>query len=245
MLLKSALSSALGLLILAMSCLALPAAAQEAQIRKSLAERLPNLPKIDEVVKTAIPGLYEVRIGTEIVYSDEQGNYLLQGTLIDTKSRENLTAARIEKLTTIDFAALPLNDAMVLKKGTGARKLVIFADPNCGYCKRFEQDLRAVDNVTVYTFLFPILGGDSPEKSRDIWCSKDASATWQKWMLDGKTPPRAMGSCETPLERNLALGRKYRVTGTPSIVFEDGSRVPGAITAEQLEKRLVTTRAKS
>jgi thiol:disulfide interchange protein DsbC len=109
------------------------------------------------------------------------------------------------------------------------------------YCKRFEKDLLAVKDVTVYTFLYPILGGDSPEKSRDIWCSKDSGMAWQKWMVDGTKPARSMGACETPMERNLALGHKYRVNGTPAIIFEDGSRSPGAITAEQVEKKLATT----
>jgi thiol:disulfide interchange protein DsbC len=219
--------------------------AQEAQIRKNFAERLPNIPKIDEVTKTPIPGVYEVRIGTDIIYSDETGNFLLQGSLIDTRTREDLTQARVSKLTAIDFAALPVKDAMVWKQGTGARKIVVFADPNCGYCKAFEKSLQSVKDVTVYTFLFPILGGDSPEKSRDIWCSKDASTAWRKWMLDGARPPQSMGKCDTPMERNLALGRKYKLTGTPSIVFEDGTRVPGALNAEQLEKRLVAVQAKS
>ena len=246
MIFRSTLSAAVSLVVLALSLTTGSVFAQEAQIRKNLAERLPGLPKVDEVTKTPIPGLYEVRIGTEIVYSDEQGNYLLQGKIIDTKTREDVTAARIDKLTAIDFAALPMKDAMVSKKGNGARKLVIFADPNCIYCKRFEKDMQALNNVTVYTFLYPILGGDSPEKSRDIWCSKNSAVTWEKWMVDGTAPPKSMGACDTPMERNLELGRKYRVNGTPAIVFEDGSRVPGAMTADQVEKRLATTvRAKS
>lgn len=231
----------LAALLLAAGFAATSAYAQEAQIRKNLAARLPQLPKIDEVVKTPIPGLYEVRFGTEIVYSDETGSYLVQGKIIDTKTRTDLTAARIDKLTTVDFASLPLKDAMVRKFGNGSRKLVVFADPNCVYCKRFEKDLLAVKDVTVYTFLYPILGGDSPEKSRDIWCSKDSGMAWQKWMVDGTKPARSMGACETPMERNLALGHKYRVNGTPAIIFEDGSRSPGAITAEQVEKKLAAT----
>jgi len=149
------------------------ALADDAAIRKNLAERLPNFPAIDEISKTAIPGVYEVRIGTDLFYSDEQGNHLIQGELIETKTRTNLTEARIARLTAIDFASLPLKDAIVWKRGTGARKVAVFADPNCGYCKKFERDAQQLKDVTVYTFLYPILGGDSPEKSRDIWCSKD------------------------------------------------------------------------
>jgi thiol:disulfide interchange protein DsbC len=155
------------------------ASAQEAVIRKNLAERLTNLPQIDEVSQSPVPGLYEVRIGTDIFYSDEQGNYLIRGSILDTRTRSDLTQARINKLTAIDFATLPLKDAIVWKQGTGARKMVVFADPNCGYCKRFEKDLGNVKNVTVYTFLYPILGGDSPEKSRNIWCAKDATKVWR------------------------------------------------------------------
>lgn len=217
--------------------------ADEAAIRKNLVERLPNLPPIDEVTKTAVPGLYEVRIGTEIVYSDETGNYLFQGNLIDTKTRTSITEARINKLTAIDFAQLPLKDAIVWKNGTGARKIAVFADPNCGYCKKFEQDLQKVKNVTVYTFLLPVLGGDSPQKSENIWCAKDQAKTWLAWMLEGKVPPRAMGPCATPIERNLEFSRKYRINGTPAIIFTDGTRIPGAIGAEQIEKQLIASAA--
>lgn len=217
--------------------------ADEAAIRKNLAERLPNLPPIDEVSKTAIPGIYEVRIGTEIVYADENGNHVLQGNLIDTKTRTSLTEARVNKLTSIDFAQLPLKDAIVWKNGTGARKMAVFADPNCGYCKKFEQDLQKIKNVTVYTFLLPVLGGDSPQKSEAIWCSKDQAKAWLAWMLEGKQPQRNIGQCATPLERNLEFSRKYRINGTPAIIFSDGTRIPGAINAEQIEKQLVASAA--
>ncbi|MES3013538.1 MAG: DsbC family protein, partial [Pseudomonadota bacterium] len=208
-------------------------------IRKNLAERLPDLPKIDEISKTPIPGVWELRIGNDVVYTDEQGNHLIQGSLFDTKAKVNLTDKRIEKLTAIDFAQLPLKDAMVVKQGSGARKLAVFADPNCGYCKRFERDLLAVKDVTIYTFLYPVLGPDSNDKARSIWCSKDAMKTWRAWMIDGTAPPKAMGACDTgAIERNSAFGRKYRVNGTPAILFEDGRRVPGAMSAADVEKRL-------
>ena len=219
------------------------AVADEAAIRKNITERLPDFPKIDEITKTPIPGLYELRMGTEVIYSDELGNHLIEGALIDTRSKANLTDARVAKLTAIDFATLPLKDAVVWKTGTGARRIAVFADPNCGYCKKFERDLMQVKDVTVYTFLIPILGGDSPDKAANIWCAKDRTATWRDWMIDGKAPPRSMGSCETPIARNLALSRKHKVNGTPAIVFEDGTRVPGAMGAEALEKQLVASRA--
>ncbi len=222
------------------------AVAQEAVIRKNLAERLPDFPKIDEITKTAIPGVYELRIGTDVLYSDEQGNHLIEGQVIETRSRTNLTQARIAKLTAIDFAKLPLKDAIVWKQGSGARKLAVFADPNCGYCKKFEKDLQAVKDVTVYTFLYPILGGDSPDKSRNIWCAKDSTKVWRDWMLDGAPPTASAAQCDTSvLARNVALGRKHRINGTPGLVFEDGTHMPGALGTEQIEKQLAASRGKS
>lgn len=222
---------------LATLAFACAAQAQEADIRKALAERIPQLGKADEVSATPMKGLYEVRIGTDLFYTDAKGNYLIQGELIDTKARRNLTEDRIAKLTAIDFAALPLADAFTVVQGDGSRKLAVFEDPNCGYCKRFERDLQKVDNITVYTFLLPILSPDSAEKSRNIWCAKDRTAVWLDHMLRDKTPPAA--SCDTAaLQRNLAFGKKYKITGTPTLIFADGSRVPGAVDAAEVEKRL-------
>ena len=223
-----------------------PAAfADEAAIRKNISERVPDFPKIDEVTKTSIPGLYEIRVGTDILYTDEQGNYLIEGQLIETKTRTNLTEQRVAKLTAIDFKALPLKDAMVWKQGTGERKLVIFADPNCGYCKKFERDLLTVKDITVYTFLYPILGPDSTEKSKQIWCAKDNAKVWRDWMIKG-TPIGESPTCDTSaLARNVALGRKHRINGTPGVVYEDGKMQPGAVGAEAVEKQLVASRAKS
>jgi thiol:disulfide interchange protein DsbC len=230
-------------------CLALLAGgfafAQDAAIRKNLAERLPNFPKIDEISKTPIPGIYEVRIGNDILYSDESGSFLIQGQLIDTKTRDNLTEARLAKLSAIDFASLPLNDSVVFKQGTGQRKMAVFVDPNCGYCKRFERDLVGLKDVTIYTFLYPILGPDSAAKSRDIWCSKDSAKAWRAWMIDGVAPTKNTAKCDTAvLERNLEFGQKHRVQGTPAVVFEDGTRVPGAMPMEQVERNLVAAAKK-
>lgn len=225
--------------VLALSCALGTAFADEAAIRKNLAERLPQLPKIDEVRSTPIAGLYEIRIGTDVYYTDELGNHFIDGQMVDTRTRTNLTAERVAKLTAIDFASLPLKDALVWKQGTGARKLVVFADPNCGYCKKFEHEMLQVKDVTVYTFLIPILGGDSPEKSRNIWCAKDNGRVWRDWMISGTAIPRSMGECDTSvLQRNLAFAAKHKINGTPGIIFEDGSRVPGAMEAAAVEKKL-------
>lgn len=213
------------------------AAVPEAAIRKGLTDRVATL-KIDEVRATPIAGLYEVRMGTDIVYTDAEGAYIVRGELLDLKAKRNLTEERVNKLSMIEFASLPLKDAVVWKTGSGARKIAVFADPNCGYCKRFEQELSNVKDLTVYTFIIPILGGDSPEKSKAIWCAKDSGAAWRDWMVKNVAPPKAAANCSTPVDRNLELSRKHRVNGTPAIVFEDGTRVPGMLNAQQLEKQL-------
>ncbi len=220
----------------------LNAVAQEAVIRKNLGERIPQLQKIDEVSKSPIPGLFEIRVnGTEIYYTDAEGNYLVQGNLIDTKQRRNLTEERVDKLTAINFDALPIKDAFTIVRGNGKRKLVVFEDPNCGYCKKFERDLQKVDNVTIHMFLYPILGPNSVEKSKNIWCAKDKSKAWLDWMVREQEPKAA--SCDTAaIDRNVELGRKYKITGTPTLVFVDGSRVPGAIGAAEVEKHLTATK---
>ncbi len=213
------------------------AQAQEATIRKNLAARIPQLQNIDEVRKTPMAGVYEVRIGTDLLYTDAQGNYLLQGSMIDTKNQRNLTEDRVNKLTALNFDALPFPDAFTIVRGNGQRRIAIFEDPNCSYCKRFERDLAKVDNVTIHLFLYPILSPDSADKSRNLWCAKDRAAAWQDWMLRERTP--AAANCDTSaLTRNVELGRKYRINGTPTIVFSDGSRVPGAVSAEQVEQRI-------
>ncbi|RZI65633.1 DsbC family protein [Variovorax guangxiensis] len=216
----------------------LSATAGEAEIRKNLASRIPQFANIDEVRKTPVNGLFEVRInGFEIYYTDEQGNYLMQGNLIDVQARKNLTEERVEKLTAVDFDKLPVKDAFKIVRGNGKRKLAVFEDPNCGYCKQFERDLKTVDNVTIYLFLYPVLGPDSNVKSRDIWCSKDKAKSWNDWMLTGVKPEA--GSCDTAaLQRNIEFGRKYNITGTPTLIFADGTRAPGAIPAAQVEKQL-------
>jgi thiol:disulfide interchange protein DsbC len=227
------------MLPLGLALLSLAAAADEAVIRKNLAQRLPEFPKIDEVTKTPIAGIWEVRLGSEVLYTDADGSHLFQGDLIDTKTKTNLTRQRIDKLIAIKFDELPLKDAMVIRQGNGSRRLAVFGDPNCGYCKRLERELAALKDVTIYTFVFPVLGPDSDAKSRSIWCSKDAMKVWRDWMLDGVAPPRAMGSCDTgAIQRNLAFGQKYRITGTPALFFENGERVPGAMSGADLAKRL-------
>jgi thiol:disulfide interchange protein DsbC len=220
--------------------LAAPAAADEALIRKNIAERFAKFPPIDEVSKSPIPGLYEVRLGSDIIYADEEGNHIfLESQLIDSRTRTNLTEARLNALGAIDFPKLPFKDAIVWKSGTGKRRLVVFSDPNCGYCKRLEADLQKLKDITIYTFIIPVLGADSIAKSKNIWCAKDKTATWLAWMLKSQTPPEAQANCDAgAIERNSTLARKHRVRGTPAIVFPDNSRAPGLIESEEIEQRL-------
>ena len=216
--------------------------AQEAAIRKNLG-RIPELQKIDEVTKTEMPGVYEVRVENDLFYTDAGGNYLIQGHMIDVAQRRNITAERIEKITAIAFDSLPLKDAFTIVRGNGKRKIAVFEDPNCGYCKRFERDLQNVDNVTIHMFLYPILGADSGEKSRAIWCAKDRTTAWLDLMVRDKPAPAANAKCDADaITRNLELGRKLRITGTPTLVFADGSRVPGAMNAAQVEQRLAAVK---
>jgi thiol:disulfide interchange protein DsbC len=237
-------SSRVAALILAL-LLAPAAFADDAAIRKNIGERLPQFPKIDEITKTPIPGVYELRVGTDLFYTDEQGNYIIEGHLVDTKTRVNLTEERIGKLTAIDFKSLPLKDAMVWKQGTGERKLVVFSDPNCPYCKKFEHDLQSLKDITVYTFLYPILGNDSSEKAKQIWCAKDNIKVWRDWMLKGAPIPESAQCDTSALARNFSFGQKHRIRGTPGLVFEDGRQQAGAMNAEQLEKQLVAIGRKS
>jgi thiol:disulfide interchange protein DsbC len=217
------------------------ARADEAALRKGLAQRLPDLPRIDEVTRTPVPGLYEVRYnGTEILYSNETGDYIIvNGSLVETRTRQNLTEARTQKLMVKDFDRLPLSDAIVIRQGTGARRMAIFVDPNCEYCKNFEQDLVGVRDLTIYAFLIPILGPDSKVKARDIWCSKDAARAWRDWMLEHQAPVRAMKCDASALDRNLTFASQQRITVTPSLFFADGTRKPGVLAADALENRLV------
>jgi len=212
---------------------------QEATIRKNLSDRIPQIPRIEEITRSPMAGLYEIRLSTnEIYYSDAEGNFLIQGSLIDTKSKRNLTEEREAKLSAIDFGTLPFKDAITIVRGNGKRKLAVFEDPNCGYCKRFERDLAKVDNITIYLFLYPILGDDSVAKSRNVWCSKDPAGAWTQVMSKDQPLPNA--NCNTAaVDRNVEFGRKFKITGTPTLIAQDGSRVPGAINTMQIEKMLL------
>ncbi|WP_415833866.1 DsbC family protein [Kerstersia similis] len=181
-------------------------------------------------------GLYEVQVDDSLFYTDADVSYLMQGYLVDAATRRNLTQERMEQLSAIDFDQLPLELAIKQVHGDGSRKLAIFEDPNCRYCKQLRQTLAGIDNVTVYAFLLPILSQDSHEKSQAVWCAKDPAAAWDAWMVKGIAPQA--GNCDAPLDQLLALGKRLNVRGTPAIFFEDGTRAPGALPADELRARL-------
>ena len=241
------LARALRLLAAASLALACAAAwSDEAAIRKAWAAHNPKGPQIDEISKTPVAGLYELRVDKEIIYSDEQGNYLIfpsrdqsDGHLLDARTKTDLTEQRLARIMAQDIPKLPYADALVFKQGTGARRMIVFEDPNCHFCKDAERNFAALKDVTIYTFLIPILGDDSVSKSRIIWCSKDNAQVWRTWMLQGEMPQRTMGKCDLgALNRNLALAGRYHLNYTPAIIFDDGTRFAGAADLEHLSKRL-------
>ena len=206
-------------------------------IKRTLEGRLSGV-KVDTVTKTPYLGLYEVRVGSEILYTDDKMNYIFSGNIIDGKSMQNLTEKRMRELTAIKWKDLPLDSAFKTVRGNGKRQLAIFSDPNCPYCKHLEKELAKMDDITIYTFLFPILSPDSQVKAKAIWCSADKSKAWSDLMLNGKAPAPAPGNCDTPIEKNLQFGGKYHFNSTPTLVFASGERVTGARPVEELEKLL-------
>ena len=194
--------------------------------------------KVTSVVKSPYLGLYEIYADGQIIYADEQLTVLIAGTLIDARTMKNVTSERMQKLSAIKFSDLPLEIAVKQVRGNGKRVMATFEDPNCGYCKKLAKDLSRLDNVTIYTFLYPILSPDSLEKSNQIWCSPDKVKAWNDWMQDGKAPA-GKGNCDTnAVKRTVDLGRKLAISGTPTIFFADGERIPGAIPLSQVEQKL-------
>ena len=211
------------------------AAASEATVRQAMQKKYPDVP-VESVARTPLAGIYEVYANGEIVYVDESVNYLIvRGRLIDVARKSDLTDGRLRVLTAVKFDQLPLDLAFRQVQGKGTRRLAYFADPNCPYCKQIEPNLAKLENVTIYIFLYPVLGQDSYEKSKAVWCSKDRVKVWNDWMLNGN-PPKGPGNCETPIEKILAYGKQKNINGTPTLFFADGQRVAGAIPLDQLEK---------
>lgn len=232
------------LMLAAFSVSCVAADTPEQLIRKNIEPRLRDGMKIDTIRLTP-SGLYELNAGGDLIYADKTGEFLFIGEIINNKTQRNLTKDRIEELSRIQFKDLPFELALKTVKGDGKRKLALFEDPNCGYCKRFRQTvLKDVENVTIYTFMLNILSEDSIAKSRNIWCAPDRNKAWDDWMVDNKPAPAAPASCtSTPHEKIAALGRKYHITGTPAIYFADGSRIPGMVDLKTLEAKFASVKA--
>lgn len=211
--------------------------ADEAEIKKAMEAKLGT--KVESVTKSGYLGLYEVYADGQLLYTDEKMTAIVVGAqLIDGKTMKNITDERMRKLTAIKFSELPLERAIKQVRGDGKRVMATFEDPNCGYCKRLAKDLQKLDNVTIYTFLLPILSEDSVRKSKQIWCSSDRAKAWTDWMVEGKAPA-GREDCDTAaVTKNQEFGRKLNISGTPTMFFSDGERVPGAMPLARIEQKL-------
>jgi thiol:disulfide interchange protein DsbC len=214
-------------------------------IKQALQQRMPDMPAVVSVRPAPVAGLYEVQAGTQLIYTDAKAEYIVEGNVLETRTMRNLTEERLDEINKVDFDNLPFKDAIVWKNGSGKRRMVVFSDPNCGYCKRLEKDLQQIKDVTVYTFMVGILGEDSKVKLNNIWCVKDRTQVYRDWMLAGVEPTRAFGMCNNPGTRNLALAQKFRISGTPAMFFEDGSRLASAAPANVVEQRLIKATSKA
>jgi thiol:disulfide interchange protein DsbC len=212
--------------------------AGENEIRNSLQSKFPGIGKIEHIVKTPFAGLYEIVIDDQLLYTDAQGEYLFEGNVIETKSRRDLSGERRRVLFAIDFDKLPLELAVKKVKGNGKRKLAIFTDPNCTFCRRLEKELSGISDVTLYFFMYPIFPG-SDEIVRNVLCAKNPIKAWDDWMLSEIAPAKAI--CDTQTEKVMALGQKLHVNGTPNLIFGSGIQSPGFLPVEELEKNLNET----
>lgn len=208
---------------------------EAAALRKNFEQKFPGA-TIGVITRSPYFGLFEVQLDNQLVYTDAKAKYLMVGAVYDSDSKTNLSEQRMRKLNRVDVASLPLDLAFKRVKGNGERKLIVFSDADCPFCAKLENELKSVDNVTIYTFLFPIdqLHPDSARKSRIIWCSADRVKAWDTFFANG-TLPDNKGECDNPIEKTNALGQKLRVTATPTLIFADGSIVPGAIPPAQME----------
>lgn len=215
------------------------ALASEASIRAAMQKRFPYQNLIS-VSKTPYFGLYEVVFEDQLVYTDEKLNYLFSGNVIDMRTMQNLTEAREKQLYAVNLDTLPLDLAIKFVKGKGKRKLVVFTDPNCSYCKSLENEMINLTNATVYIFPISILNG-SEEKNRAVWCSPDRLKAWEDMMLRG-VAPTSEKKCDTAaLTEFSMLAKKRRISTTPTLIFEDGFLKPGWMPLDLLEKQLAAS----
>jgi thiol:disulfide interchange protein DsbC len=212
----------------------------EAQVAARFAEKSGGT-KPDQVFKGP-GGLYEVLVGGELYYVDAPVNFVIAGRMFDARTKEDLTQKRLDIALKVDFKALPMDRAIKTTRGNGSRVIVTFEDPNCPYCKKLWQNMAEIKDVTIYTFLYPILSAESHEKSKSIWCAKDRAVAWDQYMVGGKAPAAAADSCKDPLEQNVALGKSLGINGTPTIIFADGTRAAGALPVPMIEQRIAAAK---
>ena len=217
-------------------CVGTIQAQSDQQIRSDLQKKVGSSTKIKSVSPSPIPGIYEVLVGNEIFYTDANSKYLIQGEIIEIATGKNITEQKQADLNRIKWSELNTSNALKVVRGNGSRQLAVFSDPNCGYCKRLDKSLQQLDNVTIYTYLIPILSPDSAQKSKQIWCSADPQKTYIDWMING-IAPSGKSDCPTPLDKNMAFAKTYGITGTPTLFFTDGSRFPGAVQIADIEKK--------
>jgi thiol:disulfide interchange protein DsbC len=220
--------------------LSMPAWADPELVKKSVEAWVNGRYKIDAVTKTPMAGIYEVRVGVDLMYVDEKAQFLfIDGQMIDMKANKNLTQARIDELLRVNWKELPLDIALKQVNGTGKRKVVVFEDPNCPHCRTTRSALNQVKDATVYTFTYPILAADSEQKVKMALCAKDKLKAWNSLVMERVVPDND-GKCKTDLVKIIELGRKLGVTGTPTLVFTDGKRVPNGVSLEALNRLLDT-----
>jgi thiol:disulfide interchange protein DsbC len=218
------------------------AAADEAKIRSVVEAALGGV-QVEGVQPAPVPGLYEVRFqgrgGPQILYTDAEANYILQGSIYDTRKRENVTEERLNKLMAIRFEVLPLELAVKVKRGNGRRVLAMFSDPYCPACRQFEQTLAQIDDITIYYFMYPVIRPELADHSRAVWCSADRAKAWLALAARTKAQvPAGKSDCDTPIESVLELGRSLGVNSTPTLFFASGERTRGGLHAPDLRAKL-------
>lgn len=227
----------LSLLAISMFMLSI-AHADIATLKQNLKTQYPEI-EIKSVATTPVKDIYEVYMGGRIVYTNEDAKYFFVGNLIDLKAQKNLTEERESALTAIDVKSLPLDQAIKHVKGKGERIIYLFSDPDCPYCQLLEKELKNIDNLTIYLFLYPIksLHPNAEKISQQIWCSKDSYQVWQDYLIN-KKQPTAVKACNTPIEKNIALAKKLEIDGTPSFFLKNGTRISGVKGANEIEALL-------
>lgn len=211
-----------------------------AKIRATLHERIPELP-VKGLHKSPLPGLYEIDAGSELLYTNDSGTLIFAGRILDTKTREDLSSARWNEINAIDFNTLPFDLAIKTVRGDGSRKVAVFADPLCPYCRQLEQEMQGITNITIYTFLYPLesIHPGASVKAVNIWCAKDRSDAWTKWMVQ-KTEPDNSRCAGAPIDKLQTLGQKLNVDSTPTLFTTDGKRTRGAIKHNDIEALLAS-----